>query len=78
MIALPTAFGGYSEHLSMWIAIWTKLPHNVYWDAAWLTLLCRARKDPLTARAYDWAALTPFLLSKTKQLLALPESGSGK
>jgi hypothetical protein len=42
------------------------------WDASWLTLLSRARKNKVFDSDFDWKTFTPFLLSKTKELLQLP------
>ena len=66
---LPTDYARYDEMLPSWVAIWSSIDHNAYWDSCWLTLLTRARKHTKT---FDWSQLSALFFAKTRQLLHLP------
>jgi len=52
------------------------MDHNTQWDYAWLALLSRARKY-VRVEDFDWQALLPLLLTKTRELLGVPATPAG-
>lgn len=68
---LPTNFEFYDEYLPQWVVIWSKLQYHQHWDCCWLTLFTRARKY---ATSFDWGSLSPFLISKARELIVYSKS----
>lgn len=72
VICLPTDFARYDIYMDQWLAMWSRIEHNATWDACWLTMLCRARKNLCVYTSFDWSAVVPYLFTKTRELLQLP------
>jgi len=61
--------GTYDRYLLKWIEIWQRVDRCPDWDAAWLTLFCRARKQ---TESFPWEDHIPLFYTHVLSSFSIP------